>query len=80
MALIDSGQNAEIFFEKSSDQKTESLKYGMLLTGVGIGFFLGYLIECALDWPDALGILPLSLIGGGLGLIWFYFIIKRDED
>ena len=81
MALIDSGQSAEIFFEKSGNDKSDALKYGMLLAGIGIGFFLGVAVESMFNWPDALGILPLSLIGGGMGLILFYFIItKRNED
>jgi hypothetical protein len=81
MALIDSGRSADIFFEKKLDDKSNALKYGMLLTGIGLGFFIGVLIESALDWPEALAVFPMSVIGGGLGLIIFYFLIaKRTES
>lgn len=80
MALIESGQNAEIFTERKLDDKSNALKYGMLLTGIGLGFFIGILIERALDWPEALGVFPMSVIGGGIGLICFYFLIPKYNN
>ncbi|NNE26962.1 MAG: hypothetical protein HKN09_08980 [Saprospiraceae bacterium] len=80
MALIDSGQSAEIFKEITPGDKSIALKYGMLSTGIGIGFILGVLIEQGLRWPDATAIIPMSFVGGGLGLIGYYLIMSRKED
>lgn len=80
MALIDSGRSADIFSEKKLDDKSNALKYGMLLTGVGLGFLMGALLESAMNWPDALGIFPMSIIGGGIGLIIFYFVIAKKKE
>ena len=80
MALIDSGQSAEIFKEITPSDRSAALKYGMLSTGIGIGFVLGVLIEQSLNWPDAAAIIPLSFVGGGLGLIGYYLVMSRKED
>ena len=80
MALIDSGKTADIFIEQKLDNKSSALKYGMLLTGIGVGFFIGVIVEQSLNWPDALGVVPLSAIGGGLGLIGFYLTLSRKEE
>ena len=80
MALIDSGQSAEIFMEKSYDNKDNALKYGMLLTGAGLGFYAGIITETLFGLEEGLGALPLTFVGGGIGLILFYNIIQKRED
>lgn len=75
MALIESGTSAEIFTEKSLDNKFSALKWGMLLTGAGIGFYLGILSETMFHIEDGLGALPLTFVGGGIGLVLFYKIM-----
>lgn len=79
MALIDSGQTADIFSEKKLGQKSNALKNGMLLTGSGIGFFLAVILEEYTRMDDIL-FFPLTLIGGGLGLILFYSVVRKNED
>jgi len=79
MALIDSGQTAEIFYEKKLDQKSNSYKNGLLLTGSGIGFLIGFLLS-EMTHIDEVVIFPCILIGGGLGLISFYKSVQKDSD
>jgi len=78
MALIESGQSADIFTEKKLDKRDSSFKLGLLLTGAGIGFLLGFLWSEIRNVEDVI-IFPCTLIGGGLGLIIFY-IITRDKN
>lgn len=81
MALIESGQNAEIFAERKFHQGERGLKTGLFLIGGGLGFILGRLIETALDWDDGSGVFPMTLVGAGVGLVIFYVLMsKRRED
>ncbi len=82
MALIESGQSAEIFASKKLDDKSNALKYGMLIVGIGLGFLVGLFLEEVFRLPDATGVISMTFVGGGLGLILFYSRISRilDED
>jgi len=79
MALIESGKTADIFFERKLDQKSNALKLGMLLTGAGLGFFAAIMLEEYTRMDEVL-FLPLSAIGGGLGLILFYTTVKKNDN
>lgn len=80
MALIDSGQSADIFTENKLSDKANSLKTGMFLTGGALGFFVGSIIEQYSRMNEGTAFIPLALIGGGLGLILFYNVISKKED
>lgn len=79
MALIESGRDASIFEEKQLSAKSNSFKQGMLLTGVGIGWFVGLILEEMFNLNEALGVIPAVMIGGGLGLICFYMVESRKN-
>lgn len=80
MALIESGQSADIFTEKKLDQRDSSFKLGLLMTGAGLGFLLGLVMSEVTNIEEAV-IFPCTLIGGGLGLIIFYMITRnRNSD
>ena len=80
MALIDSGQSAGIFAEKRT--QSSGLRTGLFFIGVGIGFVIGMMLEQFLRFPDATGVIPMCLIGGGLGLVIHHKMVKneRSED
>lgn len=81
MALIESGQTADIFAEKNYHQGERGLKTGLFLIGGGLGFILGRLIESGLDWDEGSGAFPMTLVGAGVGLVIFYILMsKRHED
>ena len=82
MALIDSGQNADIFSEKKLDNKDNALKSGMFLTGAGLGFLFGIILEKAmfLGLDEGLIFLPLTFVGGGIGLVLFYKMLTEREE
>lgn len=80
MALIDSGQTADIFAENKLSDKANALKSGMFLTGGALGFFIGSIIEEYTRLDNGKAFIPLALIGAGLGLIMFYNIITKKED
>lgn len=78
MALIESGKTADIFTEKKLDEKSNALKLGMLLTCAGIGFILAIFLEEYTSMDDIL-YFPMTLVGGGLGLMLFYSKIHKEE-
>ncbi len=79
MALIESGRTADIFSKKKIGQKENSFKYGLLFTGAGLGFLLGFLWS-EIRNVDVAIVFPCTLIGGGLGLILFYIITRNVSD
>lgn len=79
MALIESGQSAEIFNEKEYSSGEGGLKTGLFLIGGGLGFLLGKIIETALRWDEGSGIFPMTLVGAGVGLVIFYSLVRKNR-
>lgn len=82
LAMLEKGLNPHETTGKLLLQPFVSLKFGLLLTGAGLGLFTAYLIDAvALAGRSVIDTTPLyaSLIGlgGGLGLIICYFIEKK---
>lgn len=77
MHLLEKG--VDIFsFQKKDSPFNNILMWGMLATGAGFGLLLGFLlIEFNIFKDDAImGI--LAILFGGIGLIIYYFINKKD--
>jgi len=79
MALIESGQSAEIFNEKEYSSGEGGLKTGLFLIGGGSGFFIGKIIESILHWEEGAGIFPMTLVGAGIGLVIFYNLVRKNR-
>jgi len=79
MALIDSGADANIFVTKKKTYGSIAFKLGCLLTGVGVGFLIGMILETKMGFHDASMIAPLIMIGGGIGLIISHLLARRFE-
>lgn len=79
MALIQHGKEASIFNQNSSEGSS-SLKYGMLMVGIGLGIITGTILERALDTDSPVPHFSMMLILGGAGLICYYWLTKKKED
>jgi len=82
MALIEAGMDASVFSKKRKHKKKRSsgtLKYGLMLTGLGAGFLAGVLLDGLFD-ADGMLIAPFLMVGGGLGLIFSYTVDRRLEQ
>jgi hypothetical protein len=86
MAMIEKGLNPKV---KPTPRPYLSLKWGLLLLGVGLGLFVAYLLDHTLlyqfghDHDEINGgnvpiFFALIVIGGGLGLITSYRIEKKE--
>lgn len=84
MALIEKGVDASLFHSKKDNRKQwPALKQGLLITGFGLGIFLGQLVGryTVLDTEPAT--LSMILLFGGSGLLLYHFIASKkryDED
>jgi len=81
MALIESGRDASIFLEKNPKYGVNSLKFGLFLVFIGVGLFIGIMLETSvLNVPEASITIPLVLVSAGSALLLFYRMIRREMD
>ena len=78
MALIEKGINPLEFKPKSNTYGI--LKWALLLVGVGLGLFLGSLLDAYTDIPDEPVYFAGALIFGGLGLAIAFMISRKSEE
>ena len=83
MALIENNKDASIFQgaieEISKVSKNNSLKYGLLLTGLGMGLIVGVIIDDLFDFEPA-GTFASMLIFGGMSLIINHFLENKNDS
>lgn len=88
MALIDQGASPELFKTKRDPRERRSgsnsvkftLKFGLFLTGIGLGFLVSVFIEPMFTkeiWP--LAVTGVVFIFGGIGLVVGYFLGLRID-
>lgn len=77
MALIESGRDAGIF--NSIPKGLSSLKWGLVLTMIGLGLALGLFIDIGQDHDGPIATFPMVFLFAGLGLLSFYFLTKDKE-
>lgn len=83
MALIEKGMDPKLLFEKY-----RNLRNGMLMMGVGLGLFFGYLIDVNMSGPGTdgdMGDTPLPygmmvLLCGGAALIGHHFLVRDRAE
>lgn len=78
MALIDSGQDAGIF--KMQSKALTSLKWGLVLTMVGLALGIGIGLDYSLEHDGPIVTIPLVFLFAGIGLLIFYKILSGRED
>ena len=79
--LIDKGMVDEnikyLYSEGLESHVPASLKWGMVLVGIGLGFIIGQLVPSRISDEVTVGsIFTLA----GLGLILYYFIARKKAD
>jgi len=88
LAMIEKGMNPKEFANRPAPYR--NLKWGLLLVGAGLGFFLAYMLDnfvlYKISHTDNFGnngdnvpvYFALVAIGGGLGLIQSYRMEKKE--
>ena len=84
MAMIERGMDPRNYKPKS--QTYQTLKWGMLLIGSGLGLFLAYILDHSYfasmnkDENNPAIYFALIAVFGGLGLFTSYLIEKKEES
>lgn len=78
LALIEKGVDPSVYMNEQSSSYL-ALMWGLLLVGIGLGAFLGYILSDYAYMEAGFVVPTLALIFGGLGLIGFFFYRKKWE-
>ena len=77
VALIEKGADASIF--ESSKNQPSSLKWGLLLVGIGAGILLGKVLAVYTTLDEEPAFFSMICLFGGIGLIIYHLIANRFE-
>lgn len=82
LALIEKGVDASLFATKGPRFSIAKfiLNIALLFIGIGVGIFMGNLLEVNLLIEDEVAIPSMVFIFGGLGLVAGFFVTKRIEE
>ena len=74
MAMIEKGMYK---FEATRKSPMRGLKFGLLLLGIGIGIFAGYIIDTYLGIVSGAAYFSMMLLFGGLSFVLSYYIEEK---
>lgn len=78
MALLESGQTAEIFNRRKSVSNT--LKFGIVLFSIGIGILTAYFLE-QMGMEEEVAYFSMIFVFSGAGLIGYYlYAVQRMRE
>jgi hypothetical protein len=80
MAMIEKGVNPQDFMTTKKPSIYGILKWALLLVGIGLGLFLGSLLETYTEVPEEPAYFACALFFGGLGLATAFLITKKAPD
>jgi hypothetical protein len=76
MLIIEKGLSPDMF--KSVGTTPTTIRWSLLLIGVGIGFLMGYWLDRTFDMEEV-GYFSMLFIFGGIGLGLAYFIEEKKD-
>jgi hypothetical protein len=79
MAMIEKDVNPKDFMVKNKPSVYGILKWALLLVGLGLGLFLGSLLETYTSLSEEASYFACALFFGGLGLVTAFLISKNKE-
>ena len=79
LSLIEKGINPLEFKNKSDSSSYAILKWALLLVGIGLGLFLGSIMDTYTQLPSEPAYFAGALLFGGLGLALAFMIAKKGE-
>lgn len=82
MAMIEKGIDPKAFLAKPKtyNNKDGIIKWALLLVGVGIGLFMGSILDTFTSIPEEPAYFACALFFGGLGLTGAYLITKNNKQ
>lgn len=80
MALIETGQSAELFNRVSKSSYEVALKWGLVFLFLGLAIAIGLYIDMHYDNNGPVATLPAVAIGTGLGFLVYYGIMRSKSN
>ena len=77
MALIENGADASLFTTKRNNNKLSTLKWGMLLLGIGVGILAGNILANYTSLEEPVPYFSMILLFGGSSLISYYLLERK---
>ncbi len=78
-ALIASGKDASIFKEQEKSTWLHSLKYGIFLIGLALGFIVGDILATNQIMTEPVAYVSMIFLFGGIALLSFFFLSKPKD-
>jgi len=79
MAMLEKGVDPKDFIVRNKISMYAVIKWAMLLVGVGLGLFIGSVLEAYTSIHDVPAYFASALFFGGIGLAVAFFIQKNAE-
>ncbi|MRT93090.1 DUF6249 domain-containing protein [Ancylomarina sp. 16SWW S1-10-2] len=79
-ALIEKGLSAGLLNSAKIGRTQESLKYGILLVGLAVGILIGNILTEYTRMGEEVSYFSMIFLFGGLGLLAFYSLAKKDKE
>ena len=80
MAMIEKGVDPKDFLSKPKSSMYTTLRWALLLVGVGLGLFLGSVLETYTRVPEEPAYFGSALFFGGIGLAIAFLLQKNSEN
>ncbi len=80
MAMIEKGVSPKDFIAQRKVSVYGIIKWALLLVGVGLGLFLGSILDAYTDIPEEPAYFAGALLFGGLGLVLAFIITKKGDN
>jgi len=80
MSMIEKGISPKDFMKPNKPNVYGILKWALLLVGVGLGLFIGSLLETYTGIPEEPAYFAAALFFGGLGLAAAFLIAKKAVE
>lgn len=79
MNMIEKGIDPKTFVKPPSQNRGALVKWGLLLVGLGLGFFVGNLFDTYTTMEEGPAYFGSVILFGGLGLVLAYLLTKKKE-
>jgi len=80
LTMMERGYDPAVFYKEKPANHYSSLKYGMLLVGVGLGILIGNIIAATSSLHEEVSFFSMVFLFGGTALVLNYIIEKREKS
>ena len=79
LTMIERGYDPSLFVKERPSSRFTSLKYGMLLIGLGVGILSGNILVALFAMKEEVAFFAMTFLFGGTALVLNYLIESRER-